>query len=182
MRHLLTAAACVGALAAFSSAAVMEVEPNNTTGTANFIPASLYPTGGVAIDGALVPGDVDFFSFSFNSGDFVTVSVFDFTPGLPFDNDSVIGVFGPSGLVDEDDDDGPGLLSSLAFLVPTTGTYYVAVSGFGDLSTQTNGNYTGNHTENFAYKLVVGHNPAIPEPATLAALAGLSVLGLRRRA
>ena len=164
----------VGGAAQAANLPLMEMEPNDTIDTANFIDSSNLTNGGLAIDGTLGQNDVDFFSFEFQAGDFVTFSVFDFTPEDGFDNDSFLGIFNPDGsLLDTDDDDGPGFLSSYAFFVPADGIYSFAVTGFGDLD------FVGDHEENFDYKVVVGYNP-IPGPAA-AALFGLAGLAGRRR-
>lgn len=164
-----------------------EVEGNNSYATATFVPPSAYPTGGAAIDGALLGGDVDFISCFFNAGDYVTAGVFDRTSGsldgtdndgneTSLDNDSLLGVFGPGGtLLDFDDDAGPGFLSAIHFYVPVSGVYAFAVTGFGD------GDFDGlGHTESFNYRLVVGMDP-IPAPGVLAPLAGLLLAARRRR-
>lgn len=152
---------------------LLEWEPNDTVADANFIDEMYYPYGGVAVDGDLAPGDIDFFSVDVGSGWLVTASVFDFTPAEPFDNDSLLGVFAPDGtLVDSDDDDGPGFLSSIHFFTDQPGTWTIAVTGFGDE------NFIGEHEEDFGYKLVLGIN--IPEPASLSLLL-LGFAGVVRR-
>lgn len=161
---------------------------NGTYASANPIPAGAYPTGAVAIGGALSTGDVDYFTFFFNAGDYVTSAIFDLTTDpLPpdgdvsdgnenGDSDSLLGIFGPGGvLLDSDDDAGAGRTSAHHFIVPTTGLYAFAVSGFGDP------NFDGvGHSEAFEYRLLVGINP-IPGPAGASVLAIAGAAMLRRR-
>jgi hypothetical protein len=72
-----------------------------------------------------------------------------------------------------DDDSGVSLFSSLEATVPA-GTYFLAITGFGDR------NFDGlGHDENLLYKLIVGAN-VIPTPGTLA-LAGIGGLMIARR-
>jgi len=161
---------------------VQEVEPNNTPSTAQVISPALYPTGAVAIDGFIAPdgalNGIDFFAFDLLAGDFVAVSVFDDTPAID-DNDPLLGIFGPDGLLfASDDDSGPGLLPSFSFVVPTSGRWAFAVTGFGDHPT-----FNGSHDEAFAYKFVFAINPVpAPSAAAIGALAGAALLRRRRSA
>lgn len=180
---LTTALLVVSAAGVANAQPVNEAEPNDTTGTAQFIPASNFPTGAVTITGTLAPGGgdttpdgIDFYSFDFTSGSLVTGSVFDFTPDIPDDNDSLLGVFAPDGtLFDFDDDDGPGLLSSISFITTSTGRWSFAVSGFGDSDFNGDG-----HDENFDYAFVVSVVIPTPGSAALLGLGGLAMLRRRR--
>jgi len=167
----------VGGLSASALGGIVpldEVEPNDSIAEAQFIDSSNYPTGAVAIDGSLSPGDVDYYSFDLLAGDLISATVFDFTAD-PFDNDSLLGLFDPSGaLAETDDDDGIGFLSSIQFEVTETGTWTFAVSGFGD------DDFVGDHGEEFDYKLVFAINP-IPAPGALALLGLAGLAGARRR-
>ena len=175
MKKLIGSVAVLGlTAAAYAQFPLSETEANNSPATANFVGAAFYPFGGVAIDGSLSPGDVDYFSFDLAAGDLVGVAVYDFTDAA-FDNDSLLGVFGPGGVFfDSDDDDGIGFLSSYQFEVPSTGTWSFAVSGFGD------NNFDGSHQEEFDYKFSFAINP-IPEPASLGLLLAGAAFALRRR-
>lgn len=178
MKKILGTVAVLGlASAAFAGGSPLsESEANNTPGTANFIADTFYPFGAVAIDGSLAPGDVDYFSFDLNAGDFVAAAVYDFTPDDGGDNDSLLGVFGPGGVFfDSDDDDGPGLLSAIHLFADSDGIWSIAVSGFGDSDFNGSG-----HDENFDYKFVFAINP-IPEPASLSLLLAGAAFVLRRR-
>lgn len=179
----LLAITAVALAATTATAALVESEPNNTLATADVVPGAVFAaSGGFAFDGSIGTGDVDYITLgtTLNAGDFVVASVFEnFVPtSLPtILPDSIMALFDAAGNeIDFDDDDGPGTLSSFGVVIPATGTYTIAISGFGDR------NFDGiGHSENFSYKLIVGVN-RIPEPATLGLLAGAAVLGLRRRA
>jgi hypothetical protein len=146
-------------LASASSAAVSEVEGNNVLAAAN----ALTPVGGgLLVEGALQPGDVDFYSFSVSAGDFVTLAVVD--SGRGSHADPALRVFDASNaVVATDDDSGPGFLPSLRLIVPSGGggTWKVAVTGFGDADFDGSG-----HSEDFDYELVIGAEPpAFAEPS-----------------
>src|SRR5262249_46768222 len=79
VKKLLTAVAVAGGVVGSALASpLVEMEPNNTIATANFIPPSAYPTGAFALDGSISPRDVDYISFSLSLGDFVGVTLFDY--------------------------------------------------------------------------------------------------------
>jgi hypothetical protein len=152
-----------------------EVEPNDSFGGAQILPGDFFDLYGAgAVEGFLGEGDVDFYKVSLPADVLVTASVFDFTPEEGFDNDSLLGVFSPDGLLfDEDDDDGPGFLSSIHFFPDVAGVWAFAVTGFGD------DDYNGDgHDEMFDYRLVL----SIPEPASFGLLlvGAAFVLGRKR--
>ncbi len=162
-----------GAAASAQVVPFTESEPNNSLATADFISQALYPTGAVAIDGAVSAGDVDFFSFNLSAGDFVAFSVFELTPG---GSDGYLGIFGPGGvLFAADDDNGPGLMPSYAFFVTQSGTWTFGVTGYGD------GGFVGDHDESFQYKAVFAINPVVPTPGALGLLGASGLIAARRR-
>jgi hypothetical protein len=122
----------------------------------------------------LLPGDVDYFSMPIAAGAFVTGSTFDFTPVGGPALDTLLGVFDPGGaLMGFNDDDGPALLSALAFVAPVSGVYSFAVTGFGDPDFDGTG-----HSETGVFRLVV----SVPEPAGMTLLVGLGcILASARR-
>jgi len=131
--------------------------------------------------------DVDFFRLDLKAGDVLSTMTAPLDDlGTSFDYpDTLLGLFDSSGtnlLVVNDDagwefdnhyplaSDFPyagGIYgSALRALIPEDGTYYLAVTGFGD------DDYAGTHAEFGAYALLVG--VAVPEPGT----ASLGVMAL----
>lgn len=158
----------VGATVTTASAAVLEVEPNNTTATANFVPLAVYAaSGGFAFDGAIAPSDVDYVSVNLTAGDYLGVALFTLSG-----NGANVQLLDPS-FAQLAVSTAP--IPAFGLAVPATGTYYIGVSGVGDL------NFVGQHSQLFTYKLGVSYN-AVPEPATLGLLAGAGILALRRKA
>jgi PEP-CTERM motif len=136
----------------------------------------------------------DFYRVTLTAGQMIMINVN--TPGGPtLVNDPVLGLFNPAGTLVAFNDDcgapGRGFDSCIpgdgtAFLVPTTGLWGVAVSGFADF------NFVGGGSNGWPYELNIcvsgtpcptGFQRPIPEPATMlllgSGLAGLA--GLRRR-
>lgn len=172
MKGLLSASVIAIFVVGAAFGQVAEVEPNDTFPTAQVLPPDFFAGYGAgAVEAYLGTNDVDFFTVFLPADTLVTASVFDYTPEVTYDNDSLLGVFDPSGaLFDTDDDDGPGYLSSIHFFPPTGGMWAFAVTGYGD------SDFVGDHGEAFDYRLVL----SIPEPATI----GLLLLGfglIRRR-
>jgi len=175
-----------------AEATLIEVEPNSTIVTAQTYDGS--PSVGVF---SLAPAgtDIDFFQVSLNAGDFLTGITAPIGNATFTDPDTGIYVVSAlTGLVvAADDDGGQGLGSALTYAAPVSGVYFVAVSGFSDLPP---GSAVGEpvaslngldadglpHGEAGPYIITLSVVPSvIPEPTTLAAIAGLGVLALRRR-
>lgn len=146
-----------------------ESEPNDSLASATPLAATRTgapdfldgrgPAGAVA-HGRLDPGDVDFFSFAARAGDLITASVVE--PARGEFHDAVLAVFGPGDTeaVAQDDDGGPGFLPRLAVRADRTGTWTLAVAGFGD--TELEGD---DHEQRFDYRLVaaVTSDPGLAE-------------------
>jgi hypothetical protein len=126
---------------------VTEVEPNNTSATANAL--GLNANGCRVASGAITAGDVDFWSFTAPAGSRVWAYV-DTGGGQSAalnDRDSFLTLFNTDGatIIEEDDDDGTGnggdSVSESGFAsdiagrtLAAAGTYFLAVKGFGPTS------------------------------------------------
>ncbi|HUU84352.1 MAG TPA: hypothetical protein VM243_12685 [Phycisphaerae bacterium] len=154
-RTRLVCLALIGLLppSAAVGSALTEIEPNDTVAAAQALPGSALPVG--ALEGRLGPdgtaSGIDFFSFPVSAPfPLVTASLWDYTPDAA-DNDSVLGVFSSFGFLTEfDNDNNPGLLSSIHFYPSTDGQWAVAATGEGDFFFEGQG-----HSEQFDYRLVV---------------------------
>jgi hypothetical protein len=172
---------CVGMCDRAGAAVVnfFETEPNNSLLTANPVPfffTSEFPfQSWVNIGGALSPGDVDYFQFTFTFSVIFEAFAADGTPAIN-DNDSVLGLFNNAGeLLHFNDDASPGFtMSTLLPVALEAGTYYLAISGGGD-----NG-FIGNHQEDFAYGIQIALF-AVPAPGALPLLGAAIALGPARR-
>jgi len=172
MMRALTMAAALGIAAAAAPATLHEVEPNDSIASAQIIPV-IPQCFSEAVNGGLVPGDVDFYQIELFGGILFIASLFDFTPQL-VDNDAILALFDDGGaMIAFGSDGGTGVLSVLFLIVPHSGTYYVGVSGVGD-----NG-FIGDHEQLFPYKLVV--SSCVPAPGALAALLFACCCGRSRR-
>ena len=194
----LAAALAVAGLAPVANAAlIFDTEPNNTLATASAIvrvPGVQFADVGVATLGG-PGGDVDVFSIPLAAGEIITIITTPMT--IPdFDiPDTELAFASPAGIIlDQNDDAGGenpvgdlGRGSAIRFQAPTTGTYFIGVTGFDDIFSDSAAlgqpfasELNGAHTQSGQYALTVSV-VLIPEPASLGVLAGLGVLGLRRR-
>ncbi len=107
-------------------ARVNESEPNNTFAQAQAIVPD------VLIVGRLDPaGDVDFFSFTADAGQRLTVDINARSLTPPSEADTVVTLFDSNGQpLAENDDAGGSLDSFLTFEIPRSGRYFVRVRNF----------------------------------------------------
>jgi hypothetical protein len=109
-----------------NTAAIPEVEPNNSRSQAQRI------SGAAVIAGTIsVPGDVDYFQFTGKQGDVLSalVSTVSLTSGL----DSVLFLVNSDGTVVASNDENGLFFSNDSFIqtvLPADGTYYLAVTDF----------------------------------------------------
>ena len=132
-----------------------ESEPNDWPGSADSLSGD-----GAVVRGVLGAGDIDHYAIDLVETDRLFVSVFDLQSGS-FGvaggeiNDAIVGLLDPTmtpAVGGSNDDGGPGWMPNLSFEVPVgqSGTWTIAVSGFGDTS------LVGDHEEApFDYLLVV---------------------------
>ncbi len=129
-------------LRVLSGAPTAEVEPNDSTATANPLGTTRWASG------AVTAGNPDWFSLPLAAGDTVFASL-DTDPERDGAWDAVLdfGMFGGTTVYSDDTE---GFSSETVFAtVKYAGTYYVGVSGFGD-------------TDAGTYQLSVGVHPATP--------------------
>ena len=188
-RTAATIAALTLAAGAQAQSLFFEVESNDTTATAQFI-TTFTPFGGaVAIDGTKGVGDVDWYQFNFAANSTLLISTIgSSTVPLPDTQLQLVAADGVT-IIEFDDDDGPGLLSSLNVTGLAAGTYYIGVSSFADV-TSTSGSttlfdgideQTGLATAAvFDYKLSVAVN-LVPAPSAMAMLGLGGLVATRRR-
>ena len=174
MRSIVVGAVALAvSTSAVQAGAITEIEPNDSIATAQFINPANYPANAFAFDGFLSPGDVDYITFTVPDAIALTALTVSIPPDFA-NVDTMLGIFNSVGvLLDSDDDEGPGDFSFLEVQL-TPGTYYIAVSGSGDVD------FTGDHNVEGGYKLIVGFN-VIPAPGALALLGVAALLRRRRR-
>lgn len=174
-----------------ASAALIEVEPNNTFATAQSISVPVGSADVGVFNLGTSGSDVDWLSLSIPVDSFVTVST---TPiAVPFDvPDTELYLVDSAGIVLEgNDDSGDGLGSSITFQTTNAPeTLFIAVTGFddsdagfGDPITDIDGldgSVPHGQVGNYLLVISVVEAPPIPEPTSLA-LIGLGALGLLRR-
>lgn len=125
-----------------------EVEPNNTSATANPIASSGSPFGVKFAASISVVGDVDFYSVTAPAGSTIFVSA-DGDPERNGGTDLVVDLIQPNGttvILSADNSDAVGFpmppSEAFCYDVTTAGTYFVRVSGFTSKTKQTTGTYS----------------------------------------
>jgi hypothetical protein len=185
LRYAVAAAFAAGSLATSVAHAVVEMEVNDTLGTAQPLTVT---NGTVEVTGVLgvtspdmsVTNDVDFYSFEATAGDVVTIDIDGAMKGMFAGSravDTVIAVFSADGAkLRENDDANEVDLGSEAtndsmivdFVVPATGKYIVGVSSFPRTFTDFGGGLTSTAvdpgTGNGSYTLVVSGVTTPPPP------------------
>lgn len=187
----LMALCAVGAFASAAQASISEVESNDTIATANFVANFDQIVNGTAADGTLTPGDVDWYEFSIAmDAEVVASAQFASSGGLDAPDGQLMLVDSTgTDVLAFDDNSGIGLLPALqAFMLPA-GTYYIGVSGGGDITgdpVETDELFDGlrsdqePHAQNFGYKLSLVAT-LVPSPGALALFGLAGVVGTIRR-
>ncbi len=160
-----------------------EVESNNTLGTANFLGSFGAPGGSLLVTGAIGDNDVDWYSFTLdNTASLSVFAAFSTVSGA----DGILQLVTDTGdVIAFDDDSGVGLMPLIQFDGLAAGSYYLGMSGFGDVdasSVDTNELADGiGHSQSFDYKLAIGFS-IVPAPGalTLLGMGGLAVTRRRR--
>lgn len=130
-----------------TSSATAEVEPNNTSATANPIVTSGSPIG-VRNASIGVVGDADFYSVDAVAGSTLFISA-DGDPERNGGTDIVVDLIQPNGstvIISIDNSDNVGFpappAESFCYDVPVSGTYFVRVTGFTNANKMTTGTYS----------------------------------------
>ncbi len=171
MSKFLVVAVVAGIASVASADVILETEPNDTLGTADFIGDFNAPGGSVVVDGSIsgaAAPDQDWFRFTVSDAAQIVIATF----GRPNSNvgDSYLELYDSQGvLLAEDDDDGIRLFSALEYN-GGPGTYFIRVRAF-ELASP--------GEQFFDYKMVVGLN-IVPTPGALAFL-GVGALAAARR-
>jgi len=140
-------------------------------------PVSTPAMVGGSLTGSLATGEIDWYKFSF-AGGALTLD----TEGslLAPSNDTELFLYNATGgLVASDDDMGSGFLSLISLPNAAAGDYYLAVGGFNSVGV--GGFGVTSTSPNSGSYVVNGLTVVIPEPTTLAAIAGMGLVALRRR-
>lgn len=169
---------------AFANAAFIETEPNNTMAQATPIVRGAAPWADVGVVSLAATGtDVDFFAIQLDENDVITAVT---TPlAYPFgDPDTYMALFDSTGYelaYNDDSGDGYGSMLQWAVVPGEAGTYYIAVTGYGDEDFDGLDDYSSMpHYATGSYALTVSV-VQLPEPATLLLLAGAGLGMIVRR-
>ncbi len=144
-------------------------EPNDSIGTATpvTLSAGAATVTGTIGDGTYALADVDIYAVTVAAGGVLTVDIDAATLATSSSLDSYVRVFNASGVQVAFNDDAAGSLDSLVtYTVPTSGTYYVGISSYGNssYSTTTAGTgIAGQTTGDYAARIGVAV-PALPAP------------------
>jgi subtilisin family serine protease len=144
-------------------------EPNDSIGTATLLTlsAGAATVTGTIGDGTYAAADVDIYAVTVAAGSVLTIDIDAATLATPSSLDSYVRVFNASGVQVAFNDDAAGSLDSfVTYTVPTSGTYYVGISSYGNSSysaTTAGTGIAGQTTGNYAAKISVAV-PAIPAP------------------
>ena len=174
----------VALLACPASAAIIELEPNNTLATATTIVPGPVPWMDMGLVNLSVGGgDVDFFEISLNLGELMVAGTLPLkTPYVT--PDTVLGIYSSGGslLTVNDDANATTKGSEVSWVAAYSGSHYIAVSGFDDMNFDGFSDSVGGpHIEDGMYVLSV---TVVPEPGPLVLLGGgvlVAVLRRRRR-
>ncbi len=171
MKNLAILAVAVASVGAH--AVLFETEPNNTPGTANFIARGASPWADVGVMSLNPAGDVDWFIFDMNAGEYLTAITYPIADDTENNPDTMMALWDSNLNQLDFDDDANGFGSAIRYHNVETGRYYLSITGFGD------DNFTGDHSEQGDYILTMS---LVPEPATMIALAaGIAAIAARRR-
>ncbi|HEV8605303.1 MAG TPA: lamin tail domain-containing protein [Tepidisphaeraceae bacterium] len=146
-----------------TSTSTTETEPNDTLAAANDASARWRPVQYLSrTAGVITAGDVDVYQYSLTAGDILTANI-DSTSTL----DARVSLVRSDGMVIASEDGtsvGPGADSSIyAFVIPTTGTYYIQVNSSG----ATTGAYNAD--------IYLSAGTAPPAPTSLASLVSTDI-------
>lgn len=154
-------------------ATAQDVGPFSSEGVINVFGFRGTVLGGLVNDDS----NPDFYKFAVAANQQLTLRV-DTPEGPVMNNDPMVGLLDPTGvLLAADDDSGPGYDSLLKYTIVTPGTYVAVVAGYPGIAFWLNPpEITAGGSTDFVYQLNIQTQP-VPIPAA-AALLGSGLLGL----